>query len=53
MTETETKTKDPVCGMEVDKAQTTITSSYEGKTYYFCSDSCKERFDKNPTGFLK
>lgn len=39
--------KDPVCGMMVDDA-TSISSSYHGKTYYFCSDECKKTFDANP-----
>jgi Cu+-exporting ATPase len=43
---------DPVCGMEVDEKHAAATSSYEGKTYYFCSQSCKERFDKSPEKYL-
>ncbi len=40
--------KDPVCGKVVDPEQAAIQSSYEGKTYFFCSAACKERFDQNP-----
>jgi P-type Cu+ transporter len=39
---------DPVCGMEVDPQKTTFTSEFEGKTYCFCSSSCKQKFDSNP-----
>jgi Cu+-exporting ATPase len=44
--------KDPVCGMEVEEKQAAATSTYKGKTYYFCAQSCKERFDKSPDKYL-
>jgi len=40
--------KDPVCGMQVDEKQAAGKSEYEGKTYYFCSSGCKQRFDQEP-----
>jgi membrane fusion protein, copper/silver efflux system len=46
--------KDPVCGMEVDvKAAVAagLKSDYKGKTYYFCSDDCKKKFDKEPAKY--
>jgi uncharacterized membrane protein YraQ (UPF0718 family) len=36
--------KDPVCGMTVDR-KTPYTSSRDGRTVYFCSAHCKNRFD--------
>ena len=39
---------DPVCGMEIDAAKAAGKSQYRGKTYYFCSKSCREAFDKDP-----
>ena len=39
---------DIICGMELDLAEIGHTSEYQGATYYFCSASCKEHFDKNP-----
>ena len=39
--------KDPVCGMTVDEKKTKLTSKHEGKTFYFCSTSCKTTFDKD------
>jgi len=39
--------KDPVCGMMVDEKKTKLTSKHEGKTFYFCSASCKTTFDKD------
>lgn len=47
---------DPVCGMEVDevRAETLgLTSVFKGKTYYFCSEECKEEFDENPEQFIE
>jgi len=43
---------DPVCGMEVSEAEAAGTSVFQGKTYYFCAASCKERFDADPLKFL-
>jgi YHS domain-containing protein len=37
--------KDPVCGMEVDEQKTKFTSTYKNRTYYFCSEACKSKFD--------
>lgn len=48
---TAAKTKDPVCGMEVDPAKAP-KSEYHNKTYYFCSEACKREFEKNPQRFL-
>lgn len=40
----------PVCGMDVDPA-TAPKSVYKGKTYYFCSQKDKDRFDATPDKF--
>jgi YHS domain-containing protein len=45
--------KDVVCGMQVDPAKAAGTSEYGGKTYYFCSNGCKTRFDANPAHYVK
>jgi YHS domain-containing protein len=39
--------RDPVCGMNVE-AEKAITARHGDKTYYFCSDACKETFEKEP-----
>jgi YHS domain-containing protein len=36
---------DPICGMTVRPDRAAATSVRDGKTYYFCSKGCKERFD--------
>ena len=39
---------DPVCGMEVNESNAAGKSTYKGKSYFFCSNECKERFDLDP-----
>jgi YHS domain-containing protein len=43
-----TMKKDPVCGMQVDEKKAAAASTYNGERYAFCSQDCKERFDRNP-----
>jgi Cu+-exporting ATPase len=45
--------KDVVCGMQVDPAKAAGTSQHNGKTYYFCSQGCKAKFDGNPAQYVK
>ncbi len=45
--------RDPICGMYVDESKATITSVKYGRTYYFCSKSCKKQFDKPEAEFKK
>ncbi len=45
--------KDPVCGMTVEEANSAGTSEYEGKTYYFCAAGCRESFEKEPEKYVK
>jgi Cu+-exporting ATPase len=42
---------DPVCGMTIDPADAAGTSVWNGRTIYFCAESCKERFDADPASF--
>jgi len=44
--------KDPVCGMELTYQTAQARSEYNGQTYYFCSMSCKEDFDKDPEKYV-
>lgn len=37
--------KDPICGMEVDISKTKFKSMKRGQPYYFCSSSCKAKFE--------
>jgi Cu+-exporting ATPase len=44
--------KDPVCGMTVDPAQAAGRHEHAGKTYFFCSRHCLEKFRAEPETFL-
>jgi Cu+-exporting ATPase len=44
--------KDPVCGMPVNPQTARWRAEHAGKTYYFCSARCAERFQKEPEKFL-
>lgn len=48
-----TKFNDPVCGMQVDPAQSPYVFIYQKKSYYFCADACLKSFKKNPDKFQK
>jgi Cu+-exporting ATPase len=39
--------------MTVDPEEAAGESEYEGRTFYFCSEQCKERFDADPEAFLQ
>jgi Cu+-exporting ATPase len=39
--------------MDVDPASAAAQSQYQGKTYYFCSTSCKEEFDSDPARYVR
>jgi Cu+-exporting ATPase len=43
---------DPVCGMTISPADSVGEVEHRGHTYYFCNESCLERFKANPDGFL-
>jgi len=43
--------KDPVCGMTVDRGAGGPTSQRDGRTYYFCGDHCQHTFDLNPEAY--
>ena len=47
-----TQAIDPVCGMKVVATERSAHVSYLGRVYYFCSDTCLERFSKAPRKYL-
>src|SRR5687768_8535398 len=51
MTQIETEI-DPICGMTVDPAKAAGSFEYQGKTYYFCSSHCLNRFREDPERFV-
>ena len=44
---------DPVCGMSVSPDTAAGKHEHNGETYYFCSQSCVQRFKADPERFLK
>jgi Cu+-exporting ATPase len=38
--------------MEIDAATAAGSSEYEGVTYYFCAEACKEAFDAEPSKYV-
>ncbi len=44
---------DPVCGMATDKAGEFIEHQHQGKTYYFCSPRCLEKFREDPQSYTE
>lgn len=45
------KVKDPVCGMMIEPDDAVASVEHEGKTYYFCSQDCKEAFEEDPESY--
>ena len=43
--------RDPVCGMTVDPDAGKPTADHDGHTYYFCSDSCRQKFRADPDAY--
>ena len=43
---------DPVCGMTVDPAAAKKHIEHAGKTYYFCSGHCADKFRHDPAHYL-
>jgi YHS domain-containing protein len=52
LAQTQEKLIDPVCGMTVTKDGAAGSTTYQGKTYYFCSKACKDNFTKDPQKYL-
>ncbi len=49
MEKSTSETKDPICGMTVDPA-TALHTERDGKTFYFCSEGCQQKFLASPVG---
>ena len=52
MTTPATEVVDPVCGMTITPEDSVGSVKYAGQTYYFCNQSCLERFRETPEAFL-
>lgn len=45
--------KDPVCGMIIDPDTSAGQSTYQGKTYHFCSAQCLRQFESDPERYTR
>lgn len=39
---------DPVCGMQINREDAAAQEEHDGRTFYFCSTSCRDAFVKDP-----
>ena len=44
---------DLVCEMKVDPQSPLLKATFNGKTYYFCSEACKHIFERMPGKYIK
>ena len=44
--------ENPVCGMQINIDTAPARSEFRGEIYYFCSEGCKDAFEKNPEQYL-
>ncbi|CDX16528.1 copper-translocating P-type ATPase [Mesorhizobium sp. LCM 4577] len=44
--------RDPVCGMTVDPAAGKPTAEHGGRTFHFCSERCRAKFQAEPDSYL-
>ena len=43
---------DPVCGMQVETSSAPARATHNGVTQHFCSDRCREKFERKPGRFV-
>ena len=51
MNTTTSTVNDPVCGMTIDPAEATGSSTDGGETCHFCSRGCQVKFDAAPASY--
>jgi len=42
---------DPVCGMRIEADDAAATAEHDGRTYYFCSEACRDAFVADPGAY--
>ncbi len=47
------KVTDPVCHMQIEPEKAAGKTEYQGQTYWFCSESCKKKFEAKPAQYAK
>jgi len=51
LAEAPSKVIDPVCGMSIAPEKAAGTQEFDGQTFYFCSESCTEKFKADPASY--
>lgn len=46
------KSHDPICGMDIEIKTALAKREHMGRTFYFCSSSCVDQFDKDPHRYV-
>ena len=49
----DTRYIDPVCFMSVNSQKSEFFADYNGERYYSCGEGCKQRFQADPTKYIK
>lgn len=44
---------DEVCGMTIETADAAATLRFQGKTYYFCAERCRRKFEEHPNWYIE
>ncbi|HOF90129.1 MAG TPA: YHS domain-containing protein [Armatimonadota bacterium] len=44
---------DPVCGMRMNPEEAPAVLTYGTRSYYFCSDTHKQEFERNPEFYVE
>jgi YHS domain-containing protein len=44
--------KDPVCGMEIGRMTAIEEFVYGEKSYYFCAETCRKKFEVDPDKYI-
>jgi YHS domain-containing protein len=45
--------RDPVCGRHISEDRALLRTDFEGRTYLFCSESCRMLFSIRPGWFVE
>ena len=47
------KMTDPVCGMSINPYEALAQTTYQGQLYVFCSQECRNKFDRQPAKYVE
>ena len=53
MEDVTTQVRDPVCSMIIDTDKAAGEREFEGRRYWFCSETCLLEFDRDPQAYVE